>query len=66
MAKKMSRSASLNNLFSTTLLIILQNTRDPAKMANMISGTTIALCRLSMAIARIFEQQIGFKEESWG
>jgi hypothetical protein len=51
MAKKMSRSASLNNLFRTTLLMILQNTMDPARMANMTSGMTIAFCRLSIAIA---------------
>ncbi|KAH0294823.1 hypothetical protein KCU62_g368, partial [Aureobasidium sp. EXF-3399] len=50
MAKKMSKSASLNSLFKITLLMILQNTRDPARMANMTSGITIALCRLSMAI----------------
>ena len=49
-ARKMSRSASLNNRFKTTLLMILQNTIDPAKMAKMTSGITIAFRRLSMTV----------------
>lgn len=51
MARNIRRSASLNNLFRTTLLMILQSTRDPARMAKMTSGMTIAFCRLSMVIA---------------
>lgn len=49
-ARNISRSASLNNLFKTTLLMILQNTMDPARMANITSGITIAFRRLSMTV----------------
>ena len=52
-ARNMSRSASLNNLFRTTLLMILHKTIDPVRIAKMTSGITIAFRRLSMTVAGV-------------